>query len=730
MKTKLLYLLLFVTAIASAQIVNIPDANFKARLLAAGTNIDIAKNSLGQNITIDTNSDGEIQQSEALLVYELRVNNRSITNIEGIQSFTNLTFLNCGLNSLTSLEVRTCINLHELNAGFNQLTSINLSNMVNLEIIDLRYNQLTQINVSGCTSLSDFSFYANRLTDIDLNGLTALRGLFCSGNYLTNIDLTGINLSSLSCGSNNIAILDLTSQTNLNLLSCMDSPNLLEAYITNGPAQPVNSETFYNCTSLNIICTDEDEIDDVLSELQFSNISLEGLTVTSVCAAPASDYNTITGTVTFDLDNDGCDAEDTVRSLLKVKLNDGVNTGYSFTNRAGEYTFHTQAGTFDVTPQFEDIQYFIASPTTAQVVFPVVDNSVATENFCISADGIHPDVEVVMVPIGNARPGFDANYKIVYKNKGNQTLSGTLSCVWDYNVLEAVSITPMASDIQPGNYSWNFTDLQPFENREILMTLNVNSPTENPAVNSGDILPFTAVVTDTGADETPEDNEFTLNQRVVNSYDPNNIICIEGDSQPTNRIGKYLHYVVNFENTGTADAIFINVIQDINVNEFDINTLEILNASHDVTATVMGNTIQFGFRNINLASAAHGNILFKLKSRPNLLEGDQVTNQARIVFDFNEAIVTNEASTVFSTLGMGEFDNTASVKIYPNPSTGIVNIKSAGAIQSVQLYDVQGRLLQVANSSSFIDISARANGIYVLKVTTDKGTKVEKLIKQ
>jgi len=48
MKTKLLFMLaVFGTLQISAQIVTVPDANFKAKLLQANTGIQIAKNLVG-----------------------------------------------------------------------------------------------------------------------------------------------------------------------------------------------------------------------------------------------------------------------------------------------------------------------------------------------------------------------------------------------------------------------------------------------------------------------------------------------------------------------------------------------------------------------------------------------------------------------------------------------------------------------------------------------------------
>ncbi len=61
---KYLLLLLLASFSVEAQIVNIPDANFKAKLLEASPSNTIAQNASNQNIKIDVNDDGEIQESE------------------------------------------------------------------------------------------------------------------------------------------------------------------------------------------------------------------------------------------------------------------------------------------------------------------------------------------------------------------------------------------------------------------------------------------------------------------------------------------------------------------------------------------------------------------------------------------------------------------------------------------------------------------------------------------
>ncbi len=95
MKKKLSLLFLLIAVVASAQIVNIPDANFKAKLLSSSPSNTVAKDLSGNYFAIDANADGEIQQTEADAVGELQVvESDSVicanTNIQGISSFTQI----------------------------------------------------------------------------------------------------------------------------------------------------------------------------------------------------------------------------------------------------------------------------------------------------------------------------------------------------------------------------------------------------------------------------------------------------------------------------------------------------------------------------------------------------------------------------------------------------------------------------------------------------------------
>ncbi|MBK8600746.1 MAG: T9SS type A sorting domain-containing protein [Flavobacterium sp.] len=361
------------------------------------------------------------------------------------------------------------------------------------------------------------------------------------------------------------------------------------------------------------------------------------------------------------------------------------------------------------------------------------NNNTATQDFCLTPNGIHPDIEVVISPVFFARPGFDATYQITYRNKGNQTVSGTVNLTFDDSRTDFVSANPLVDNLAVNSLSWNYNNLLPFESRTITVILNVNSPTETPAVNIGDVLNFEVSISPVVADENPLDNTFSYTQTVVGSYDPNDITCLEGDVVPPTEIGNYLHYAINFENTGTFPAENVVVKTEIDAAKFDIGSLQLMNTNFPVDARITGNKVEFIYENIQLPIGGHGHILLKIKTQNTLVTGDAVTNRGDIFFDYNFPIDTGLANTVFQTLSNSVFEVDDSVSGYPNPAVNEVTITADNNIKSIQLYDAQGRIILTRlmdDLESKIELSSYSKGIYFIKITTEKGAQVQKLIKE
>src|SRR6187402_1282482 len=121
---KKLYCLLFAVGFVSgvsAQTINFPDPNLKARLLAAAQGNGIAYHN-GGSFKIDSNDDNEIQVSEALLVNDLVLSNCGISDLSGLEYFINLEHFNCGNNMIAALDLTPFTNLIGFDAYNNNLT--------------------------------------------------------------------------------------------------------------------------------------------------------------------------------------------------------------------------------------------------------------------------------------------------------------------------------------------------------------------------------------------------------------------------------------------------------------------------------------------------------------------------------------------------------------------------------------------------------------------------------
>lgn len=687
-----------------------------------------------QNLYCSLNDLNTLDVSTNINLRNLDVKNNTIVALN-TTNLTLLEYLDCSSNQLTNLNVSTNVNLKNFFCSFNALTSLNVSTLPLLEMLYLNHNQITNLQFGANTLLFELYCFNNNLTSLNTSNLIGLSYLDCSNNQISSLDVSqNSNLSQLRCLNNLLTTLDCSMNSSLNVLSLLNNPNLQTLFIKNG-VNELNADSLLGCPNLTYICADDNQIPTIAASYPL-------ITINSFCTFnPGGNFNTITGTAIIDSNNNGCNSSDSTMPYLGLNISlNGVSTNTSvYTNGLGIYNlFTTFPGIYQLAPNLENPTYFNISPI--DIDSNTINDLTILQNICITPNGSYPDVEVVLAPIDAARPGFNASYELVYKNKGNQTLSGTLTLNYNDSVLDYVSATTAPTSQTTGIINWNYSNLQPFENRSIGLVLNVNSPVETPAVNIGDILTFTTTITPIVGDEIPADNTFVFNQTVVGSYDPNDITCLQGDTVSPSEIGNYLHYVINFENTGTYYAENVVVQDIIDTTQYDISSLQILNASHNMDARINGNKVEFVFQNINLAAVAgnppvggHGNVLFKIRSKSNLVTGDQVIKKASIFFDYNAPIITNDAETTYTSLNNGGFNPDVSLSVYPNPTSSILNISSDNTIESIELYDIQGRILEKSfqNSNAVIlDISNRQSGVYFLKITSDKGSKVEKVVKK
>ena len=793
---KQFYILIFILLTkftASAQIISFPDENFKARLLQP----DTAFNENHDVLDIDPNHDGEIESSEIVEVFWLDVSSGNISDLTGISNFSALKVLVCNNNSLTSLDLGDSLSLRALNAAHNTLNSINVHLDQTVGGFDLSYNNLTAFDVESANYSDIFDLSHNQLTSLEItdskfdyfnvshNNITSIEvngtveAHFTAdfrNNQFAPLDLSNFDLrfSTVYLGNNPVdvvifgqgpdniyysslntyfdlggfsAITDCDPEITGNLV-ITDSPNLSYFSLKNGFDHteltcneggtifqiPSLRLDISNCPELSFICVDESEKPYIENSIEMLGLQNQ-IQVNSYCSfTPGGQFYTVKGQARLDLDLNGCNDSDIGLAGLNFNITNGPYAGSFRSDSSGIYRYSMDAGSHTITPQLENPGYFTISPASVVVDFPAAA-SPFIQNFCVVPNGAHPDLEVVVMPIDQARPGFDSHYKIIFKNKGTMAQSGTVFFSYDEAVLDFISSDPVAVQ-NPGSLQWAFTSLMPFETREIEIVLNVNSPTETPAVNSGDILYLGAEIAGL-TDETPSDNTFVQTQMVVNSFDPNDKTCLQGDTVGQTMIGQYVHYRIRFENTGTFAAQNIVVTDMIDVSKFNVATLVPLSGSHAYATRITGgNKVEFIFEGINLPfddANNDGYVAFKIKLKPNLVMGDSFTNQAEIYFDYNFPVVTEPATTAIQALSSQDFDFAQHFNLYPNPTKSQLNIVPNGSavMTSYDIFDAHGRqIMSGAGTWNVLDVSLLSAGIYLLKVSSNNGAATVKFLKQ
>jgi len=99
----------------------------------------------------------------------------------------------------------------------------------------------------------------------------------------------------------------------------------------------------------------------------------------------------------------------------------------------------------------------------------------------------------------------------------------------------------------------------------------------------------------------------------------------------------------------------------------------------------------------------------------------------------NGTIVTNinpYENGVFecSPLAISETEAPIEVNVYPNPVSTHLSIDTDAQIESVNIFDLNGTLIQTEKSKEF-SVENLANGIYILTITTEKGSTSKRFVK-
>ncbi len=253
MKIKLLFAFLFVAQLGTAQNITIPDPIFKDLLVIAYTNFSGDANNFVVYPRIDANQDGEISYAEALAVEGLDLGYAGISNLEGLQYFTNVKKISTYYANFPNFYQPTLTNLEQLSllnsVGSSSLTAVDISPNLNLKKFQCNSLQITSLDLSANTQLRDVDLYCPALTSINFSNLVNLKNLSYLG-ALPTIDLSdAVNLLKLSC----IGSSPNFSYPNENLLTSLDLSNQTKLSYLDLTGNLIPSLDLSNCPNLEVL---------------------------------------------------------------------------------------------------------------------------------------------------------------------------------------------------------------------------------------------------------------------------------------------------------------------------------------------------------------------------------------------------------------------------------------------------------------------------------------------
>lgn len=410
-----------------------------------------------------------------------------------------------------------------------------------------------------------------------------------------------------------------------------------------------------------------------------------------------------------------------------------VDSSYTTTNEDGVFTILADTGKHE----FVYIPYEYWEMTTNTISMTTTNATEDTVYIPLKATQAINDVKISLTG-SRTRVWGTSTYWIDFKNVGSVSQSG--SVVLTLDTLVTISTTSSTPDTTAENrLVWNFKDLAPQAKGQILVVATMPDHSY-----LGDTLKTTASIKIGDQDMDLSNNMSFLSQVLVGSYDPNYKEVAQGVADKNYVLhNSLLEYTIHFQNTGTDTAYVVNVTDTINTN-LDLGTLQIIGSSHTVSTQIKdGRTLVFSFDKINLPPvttnepASNGYVKFSIKPITGLPDNTEVTNNASIYFDYNPPILTDTTSNMFVSIlpntpdGINEIEIDNGTDVYPNPTAEGINVKT-NLPTEVTLYSINGRKIfaKIVSTNTYIPLTGITQGVYLLKLSNEKGVVEERLIKK
>jgi uncharacterized repeat protein (TIGR01451 family) len=429
-----------------------------------------------------------------------------------------------------------------------------------------------------------------------------------------------------------------------------------------------------------------------------------------------------------------------INAPVAIYSNSGQNPTTIYTNTAGFAilcgNYYTTTGSYAViNPLWLQQNGYTVTAST----IPLYPNTLPTPNAalipvnCSGTNNACDDLWTTVTPWIGYYQNTTATIRLNIGNYGPGTAT-TYTVTLSY----PVGVSPVLSSISIPGYtisgntiSWNLTNAAPGYSFTDFIQFTIPSGIMNTTQHF-----YTSNISATGSntDCNYQNNDGSLLQIVGNSYDPNDK-NVNLPEELSSVVTDHLTYTIRFQNTGTAPAQNIHILDTLSAN-LDWTTFDLIYTSHNMHTVDLGNGIRrFEFPEIWLPDSttneplSHGMIVYRIKESSTNITGDEIFNTAYIYFDWNPAIVTNTTYNVNGALGLDELNNLISV--YPNPASTYFTVQSETEMEWITLTDMSGKQIQhttADGTSQTVGVENLEKGIYILSVKTSMGIRSSKLL--
>ena len=711
-------------------------------------------------------------------LYALECWGNKLTNLPSLPK--KLFLLECGWNQLTNLP-ELPITLYEMSVVGNSITKLPKL-PINIAYLFVDYNQLSELpllpenlKIFGCShnQLKTLPQLPNEIVGISCsnNILTKLpeltphlQVLLCGHNQLTEIPNFYDSLFILSCNNNLLSYLPPLQKLNKlicdsNQINCFPNfPTTMKdgmlftsnysysillamennALFTNAPLLSIKNNPFKclpnyisamdSITLAYPLCSDNDPIN---NPYKCSN----------------GQYG-ILGSTSFD-SNKNChkDSLETSLANIPVVLLDSANNlvSQTYTAMNGVYQFPVGANNYNVQIDTTNLPFSALCPKGGDTTISLSNTSIFAKdvNFNLTCkEGFDVGIRSVATS-GIVFPGQPHNLYVTAGDMSNwfgrhcaEGISGQLQLTVTGPVKYVATAGTKTPTINGNVYTFEISD---FGIVNFTEDFGLSFVTDTTA-KAGDQVCVNAQITPKNGDYNVANNTYDYCYSVINSHDPNLKEVYPANFKPG--YDGYLTYTVHFQNTGSAQAFNIRLVDTLDA-KLDLKTFEVLNYSHANTVSLTGNVMRVKYPNIMLSDsttnekASHGFIQYRIKPLAPISEEQQIKNTAYIYFDYNDAIVTNTTvSKANKSLGIHE-EKELGLRVYPNPTENLLTFERTNHTintVNVSIVSVNG---QVLFSNSFdlsnkqtVDLTNFAPGVYFVNVQNEEATDVIKVIKK